>query len=593
MNKSPDKKTTPSKKLSISSISQKENKKMLTSVKKKKINKNDFFSTSVNEINQKNLKSAETKKNTKKESKNSFSNDKNIFKISEEGQIDTKKLDEVVDKIFEKFVRYYCYEDIFYVEKNNLADLTENSEINSQNLNKSDLNQLSQSQTTDKENVIDFDLKLNTIFNIYKIKKSPEHNLISNSEEGSYLLKHAKIWIIYIKNLKETFNFKYSDLHTIFNFSLEYDCDEYLLFDYFLTLAQEYEEDEILEFSEDKVPMKFIQIYNQNKDHILKTLKEDEEADAIEERNNLNLSFSNDNENIITKNEHEFSFSAKKDYEAHSDIQENKKNNCQEKSVNIFNFNCNDEISPVNDEKEETLNYLNSDFIQNSDEETNITNEFPRYLATPQISIIQERSNESEQTPLIITNKKKFFDSNNKENLIALNSLSKYYKPYESSYSVRKINLPNTEGEQANIIEPDIRSSGNFAVLELTSKSQEKIKHKYVLTPLKKQFSNIKERSEADKDLKEIHKEYSDFIFHPYDSELISKIEKTAEKARKLSFSNLDEVIFEKCENKEKVDSQEKFDSEKLFKNSNLETNTDKEKSLINENIKTNEKIDN
>lgn len=590
MNKSPDKKATPSKKISISSVSQKENKKMPTSVKKKKINKNDFYSTSANEINHKNLKSAETKKHTKTESKISFSKDKDIYKICEEVQIDTKKLDELVEKIFCKFVSYFCYEDIFYIEKNRLHDITENSEVNSQNLIKSDLNTLNQSQRSNKENVIDFESKLNTIFNIYKIKKSSEHNLISNSEEGSYLLKHAKIWIIYIKNIKESEKFKYSDLHSIFNYALEYDCDEYLLFDYFLTLAQEYEEDEILEFAEDKVPLKFIQIYNENKDHILKTLKEDEEADALEQKNNLNLSFSNENEqikeniNLKNENENEFSFSAKKFDEGFSDSSQEKEkeiftNNLQEKNINIFNLHSSDDISPVSHETEHGMNFMNSDFVQSSDEETNITTEFQKYLNTPKISIIEECSKESEQTPIMTNFRKNFFSSNNKDNLIGLNSLSKYYKPYESSFSVRKINLPNIDGEQANIVEPDVRCSGNFAVLELTSKSQEKLKHKYVLTPLKKKFSNIKERTEADKDLKEIHKEYSDFIFHPYDLELISKIEKTAEKARKLSFSNLDEIKLDNNQNvglKSSQENIEQFDSEKLFKNSNLEINSEK-----------------
>ena len=85
----------------------------------------------------------------------------------------------------------------------------------------------------------------------------------------------------------------------------------------------------------------------------------------------------------------------------------------------------------------------------------------------------------------------------------------------------------SNEYDEAKLIEPNLRNSGNFAVLELLSKSQEKLGHKYVLTPLKKEiFSNKKEYEEAEKDLAQVHQMYSDFIYQPFDEELKERIKK-------------------------------------------------------------------
>ena len=94
-------------------------------------------------------------------------------------QIDTNKIDETVDTLFSKFAIYYEYTNTFFLD-------------NKEN-------------TLPEDKELDFDLKLQTIFNMFKIKKANDSNLISNSEEGSYLLKHAKLWIIYIKILSEKY----------------------------------------------------------------------------------------------------------------------------------------------------------------------------------------------------------------------------------------------------------------------------------------------------------------------------------------------------------------------------------------------------
>jgi hypothetical protein len=347
-------------------------------------------------------------------------------------QIDTKKVDEVVESLWRKFVFYFKYTEIFEINNHDLL-------------------------TKHKENsceieIINFDLKLITIFSIYKIKKSKEDSLVSNSEEGSYLLKHAKIWIIYINNLKEYYNYSLNQVIQILSYALEYGVDEYILFDFFMILSQEYEEDELSKIDITSLPRKFVEMYKDNKDHIHKVSLQ-EEFNIIDSKDVRNFSFSNDQKEV------------------------------EKEILRTLSVNEEEEIKITKFETKNTYQKLS-----------------PK----------------------------------NKINLfLPLDYFSKCIKNKEADlcYTMKK-----QKNEFAKVINSDVRKSGNFAIFELSSKSQEKINHKFILTPLKKKFDTF---NEVEKDLKEIHIKFPDFVYHPFCESISEKLQEKEIKENSEIFKDL------------------------------------------------------
>jgi hypothetical protein len=336
--------------------------------------------------------------------------------------LNTNKIDQQIDKLFCKFVMYYNYEDIFNIEKYLKNDDSLNDSIK-----------------TIKDKDLDFDKKLETYFNLYKIRINEDKCLVAESLEGSYLLKHAKLWIIFIKVLEQKYKFKFVDLLYSFNSALEYGADPHMLFDYFITLIQEFSEIEIFE-SEDKiVPQKFIEIFNENREHILNCLKK-----VDEDINNNQASHSSIIQEL-SENESE---------------KDNKK-----KPIKV-------QLSIENTPPTKTRVHTN----------------------------FEERVNTS------------------------------FKKNSEIDGELFKDSI---------IINANIRNSGNFAVLELSEKSEKKLGYKFVLTPLKNNLSRepLSAIIEQNKDLTHINSNYPGFLYHPYDNELITeKIEAPCMDVRRLSF---------------------------------------------------------
>jgi hypothetical protein len=414
----------------------------------------------------------------------------------EEFKVDSNKIDTTVLELWNKFVVYYDYECTFKLD----------------HLTKQEREVLDKYK---QKSEVDFELKLNTIFNIYKIRKSPDdHNLISDSEEGSYLIRHVGIWIIYIKTLIEKSSFKFKDLHPIFNFALEYGVDEYSLFDYFICLTKEFDEEEILEFDEHKVPINFYNLYINNRDLILKQIKEDYDNQT--------------KNNTLKPLEDEITLHDEEVIELPLSTDEEKREDANHLNINDFSF----------DQKDENLDeYLNPDKVNlnNTIQEESKESESIGNISNLKDSIKKINSqilndikgvNTDAESDLVmhlthLTPKK------NEKGLIVFNSLSQS-KKNEFSLNLKKYLYGKDiyENDEAVIVESNIRNSGNFAVLELTSKSQEKIGTKYVLTPLKKKReSTVKDLKEVEEDLKLIHTDYSDFIYQPYNETLKSLIE--------------------------------------------------------------------
>lgn len=409
------------------------------------------------------------------------------FPISlEEKEIDTEKLDSIVDKLFAKFVLHYNYENIFKIPE----ELKQDSKI---------------SPFKEKEDV-DFNKKLDTYFNIYKIKISQERCLISNSEEGSYLLKHPKIWIIFIKNLKENYKFKFHDLFDIFNFALDYDVDEYLLFDYFISLPEEYEEKEVLDANVETLPSKFVELYNKNKDMILTKLKTEEASESEE------LLKSNPIENNINPSSNEVLNEELQNISFGNYAQENK---AEEIELGVdFSFMRNKDSS------------TNNDCVVLVENEVKQEDSFNKYLElnTPRrISVINEASGESddEEEKNLQSIKQSVKRINNKilkteEKKIKVNPMAQFSN-----------HKSNDKVDTSRDLDDALVSNktDNFAVLELSAKSQKKVGNKFVLTPLKRQvYSNSKERKSLDTELDEIKENFHDYLYHPYDEKLVRKI---------------------------------------------------------------------
>lgn len=493
-------KSKPKKKVHYSPLRMRQQPQSLTKIKKTTNNNIEAITTP--------NKSRNLKTNNNSEQVNSKRKSKYKFK---EREVEYKKLDEDVNKLWYKFVEYYHYEDTFALEP------TDEKEKNSEPVSNNNINPSQTLQSAEKKEV-DFSLKLQSLLDSYKIKQGKDYHLISNSEEGSYLLKHSKLWVIYIKSLCEKENLKFKDTHQIFNYALEYDVDEYLLFDFFITLTKEFDEEEVLDFDENVVPKKFVEIYTQNRDHILKTLKEEE--DCLEE----NLE---EDREEINKSNADFSFSKPKSNEEATSSEINSEN----LAINLDISNkCNPEISDIVEEqekekKEEDKSNLNT----HSQEENKTENQINTDNNT---TSIQQTNNLNNSQVSKSAQKNK---PNANPNMLTFSSLHKY----RDNTDFKKSKRNNNEFE-ASVLEPNVRNSGNFAILSLSAKSQDKLGHKYVLTPLKKDICNTYvAQDEADKDLQKIQKEYDDFLYVPYDNELFSKIQSFTEEAdnvRKLSF---------------------------------------------------------
>jgi hypothetical protein len=397
-------------------------------------------------------------------------------------EIDSEKLDKMVNLLFSKFIFHYEYEDTFA-----LPDIPE--------ITHSDFIRAARDE--------DFIEKLHTYFKIYRIDQK-DLMLVSNDEEGSYILRHAKIWIMFLQSLINVRKIDFGQICEVFNSAIDFDVDEYLLFDYFFVISQVCDLKELDSCEESKIPKKFIEIYNDNKEHIMKVLDEEEPEEGIEPGNS-DVSFG-----PLTKDD-----------------------SLNPQSLNPFLNSANNTATSAVFNKIHTNRLLEEDSLDNSTEIDYSEDgyDLSRYLiATPEVSndinVIYEEVNESDTEDKVKSPvAKKLF----KRSTVLLKE-----EPLDQS----------PQGLiEVMIKEKNYNNSGNFAVLELSEKSRREEGSRFMITPLKPKYTYT-EKKKIGTDVAEMRKTYSEFIYQPFDKKIYDMIVKTEDSelpTKRLSFPKLPE----------------------------------------------------
>jgi hypothetical protein len=429
-------------------------------------------------------------------------------------EIDCDKLDKMVNMLFSKFIYHYEYEDTFI-----LPDIPEV--------------RISEFIASAKEEK--FQEKLETYFRIYGIEAKERVQLVSYSDEGSYILKHAKIWIMFIQTIIDKGNPDFSAICEIFNNAINFDVDEHLLFDYFFTLSKWFDIEQMESNESSKIPKRFLEIYNENKEHIMKLLEEEEEElqkeqgfiEGVEEND---VSFGPTN--TVAKNSEDFSFNQVR-HKPQSQPDADKQ------VVNPFNKIINNIDTTEVFNKIHTNKPLEEDLVDNSTEVDKVNshedneNEMLKYLiATPEIS---------NQLPTIIYEESKESDTEEQsDNTTPHRDRQKYYKKTKVLGRDETEWPSSDELIEVTIKEKNFNNSGNFAVLELSERSQREEGFRFMITPLKPKHLTFSEKRKVHEDLNGLRKTYSEFIYQPYSKqihEMISGTEEQEIQNKRLSFS--------------------------------------------------------
>jgi hypothetical protein len=385
-------------------------------------------------------------------------------------EIDFDKLDRMVNILFAKFIYHYEYEDTL-----NIPDIPEfmSSEF---------------VKAAREESFVD---KLLTYFKIYKIEQK-NLTLVSNNEEGSYILRHAKIWIMFIQSLIDEKKIDFSQICEVFNTAINYDVDDFLLFDYFFVISNICDLKELETCNSQKIPKKFIEIYNDNREHIIKVLEEEEE------------------------DEKDVSFCPKGETADSSS------------TFNPFISSTNNIATTAVFNKIHTNRPLEEDNLDNSTEIDN-DNDLSKYLiATPEVC---------NEIPIIYEEAKESDTEDNPTPLVRQKGIKKSTILYEDT----SLGGRSPELIEVMIKEKNFNNSGNYAVLELSEKSRREEGFRFMITPLKPTH-HLTESKKVQDEAKQILKQYSDVIYQPFDNNIYEMITKTDDSeipTKRLSFSKL------------------------------------------------------
>jgi hypothetical protein len=477
-------------------------------------------------------------------------------------EIDTESLDKMVNTLFTKFILHYEYDDLFKIKDE------------FKNINYVPIDS--------------FGKKLDTYFGIYKIKRTENNNLSSNSRDGSYILCHAKIWIMFVKDFMEKNKIiKFSDICSIFKNALSYEVDEQFLFDYFIQIFKEKAEEEMIDLTGEYIPDEFRKLYFDNKELILDTLAKEIESDG-EKAKTIDMIKTIENENELVKVEKE-EVAVNEEYNENAIKKEAVKEEAnKEEKVLINNISSDDnkiavssilqelnmEVdSPKKDDetifldismtnKEEDNKAINSEEKPQS-EINNFTFQIDDKAAQP--SDIPDLTQSSRSEILnIIYNKINNASILDDENSISTEDIPDkptfYYNNPLSDYLIKtpEVHLQTIEEVQEDILktikiksmknqydmidtiirDSDFRNSGNFAILEVAESSKHLMNQKFIITPLREKHSFNEKKSVAD-DLNRIRQCYTDFMYRPFSREICEQIKVDPQPNKRLSFSNL------------------------------------------------------
>lgn len=398
---------------------------------------------------------------------------KELFDIPKEEYptINVRTLDFMILKLWAKFIVFYRYEDVFKIPSQFKKDET---------------------VMNMKKNIAeDFELKLKTYFEIYKIKKDENLNLISMNEEGSYLLFHSQIWIMHMKVLLDKYNYKLKELYSLFNRAIENECDIPLLFDFFISVLIESDclKEEIDGFDDkadgkNGIPKEIYDQFVKHKDHVMQIIHSDEmkKMRAMEDKKeHYDVKDDEEEENYKINID-----SLSKDVHTNNDDTSHSNNSNDRDSYSGNDSDDTKKIIEVSKEQEDDNDEDNDDNAKETERENNIK-------AESNFKPISKQDTKNNLTPQPSQYKK---------------------KEYHRAFNIE------TDLMEATVIEENIRSSGNYAIFELNPKIQESLGQKYVLTPIK---STINKR-EASDDRQFINTKYQDYIYQPYTEAVLSLI---------------------------------------------------------------------
>lgn len=237
--------------------------------------------------------------------------------IEKSNKISEEKLIEAIDILWIDFVKFFSYENIFEIE--NLLEKYNTQEVkflfNEFNFSSEFFAEKFEIYfkgiSKNEEICFDFPIakKLDSLFFDNNVIKLENNLLKSYSANGDIIIENVKIWIIYIKMIKNIFNLELKKVSEIFNFVLNStNIDPYIFFDFFIVLLNEFPKEDLINFEDLIIHEDFVELYNKNKELIIETLNKEFCVSSSEtvDRENENK------ENLISNDEGNFTFSGNK-----------------------------------------------------------------------------------------------------------------------------------------------------------------------------------------------------------------------------------------------------------------------------------------
>ena len=180
--------------------------------------------------------------------------------LSEE---ETSTLKTMIEKLWAKFVVFFDLETTFKYDPIYRSD--------------DSVRKCKQADTT-------FENRFNIYLQIYKIKKNENQILVSYNKEGSFILKHSKIWIIHLKLLINNYKYSLIDLIPLINVAINNGCEVKYIFDFFIMEMLKLEEGDVksiqdkIENKEDtSIPIEFKKLWNKRKKDITEKIQKSNE----------------------------------------------------------------------------------------------------------------------------------------------------------------------------------------------------------------------------------------------------------------------------------------------------------------------------
>lgn len=320
------------------------------------------------------------------------------------------------------------------------------------------------------------------------------NNLSTVLHESQYILKDYRIWIMYVIISSKVQSIKFEKVTDIFKNAIDHGINASILFEFFLIfISLQEENDKIERIINSQLPSQFKKIYSANK----------EKLSLIFETNN-----SSDNTQLSEAN---FSFNK---YEEDNII----KSNFESKLLSLENFDY--QISNTSED-----NLLNDISLQNLLKTNKHTDD------DLLINNYNDEDGNLDMSTLFFTKSQSldnYLVPNKNDDLITNNN-------FDLTLSLKKLNISNENIKYNNVLNKEkllklenlevINSNfeNNFIILKLKGNLQQFYNADIMIMPLR--ITNTYDQKQSiNKSLITLRQVYSDFIYHPYDKEIINYI---------------------------------------------------------------------